>query len=191
MNLWLLMGIAFGLAMDAFAVAIGASVLLGRVTGRQRFRLAFHFGLFQALMPIIGWAAGSTVEEAIRAWDHWVAFGLLAFIGIRAIIESFKRIGEDADRTDPTRGVSLIVLSVATSIDALAVGLSFGVLGVAIWTPALIIGLVAGAMTLVGMFLGTRLGALFGKRMEAVGGIVLLIIGAHILWEHLTGPGLH
>lgn len=185
MDVWVLLAIALGLAMDAFAVAIGASVLLGRVTGRQRFRLAFHFGLFQALMPIMGWAAGSTVEEAIRAWDHWVAFGLLAFIGVRAIVESFKTNKDGAHRADPSRGVSLIVLSVATSIDALAVGLSFGVLGVDIWTPALVIGLVAGAMTLLGLVLGARLGALFGRRMEAVGGLVLLLIGAHILWEHL------
>ncbi|NOZ02255.1 MAG: manganese efflux pump [Deltaproteobacteria bacterium] len=186
MDPWLLISIALGLAMDAFAVAIGTSIVLVRVTPRQRFRLAFHFGLFQAMMPVIGWAAGSTVEGAINAWDHWVAFGLLAFIGTRSIVQSFRHRSEEQGPVDPTRGASLVVLSVATSIDALAVGLSFGVLGVAIWTPALVIGLVAAAMTLLGIALGSRLGALFGRRMEAVGGLVLLLIGAQILWEHLA-----
>lgn len=177
--------IALGLAMDAFAVAIASSVVLGNVTGRQVFRLSFHFGLFQAVMPIIGWAAGRTVVEYVKAWDHWAAFALLAFIGIRAIRGSLRET-EDPRMRDPTRGMTLVLLSVATSIDALAVGLSFAMLEVSIWIPVLVIGAVAAAMTVLGLALGRRLGPLFGKRMEMVGGLVLIAIGVKILVEHLS-----
>jgi manganese efflux pump family protein len=179
-----LLVIALGLAMDAFAVAITSSIVLRGLTRRQAFRLSFHFGLFQALMPVIGWAAGCTVVEHIKAWDHWVAFALLTFIGLRAIWSSLtNRV--DGCIQDPTRGTTLVALSVATSIDALAVGLSFGVLNISIWFPALVIGVVAAAMTVFGLLVGRRLGSLYGKRMELVGGLVLVAIGVKILVEHL------
>ena len=179
--------IALGLAMDAFAVAIATSIVLGgAVSGRHVFRLAFHFGLFQALMPILGWAAGTTVAAHIEAWDHWVAFGLLAVIGVRAIAGSLGGGSETRRPGDPTRGVSLVVLSVATSIDALAVGLSFAMLQVAIWTPVAGLGVGAAVMTMLGLALGSRLVPRFGKRMEAVGGLVLIAIGIKILIEHLA-----
>lgn len=180
-----ILALAVGLAMDAFAVAIGVSVFLQRVSARQAFRLAFHFGLFQALMPILGWLAGTTVEDHIQAWDHWLAFGLLAFVGGKAIWSALRG-DDDALTADPTRGWSLVVLSVATSIDAAAVGLSLGVVGVAVWFPALVIGVVTGAITAAGVALGARLGARFGARMAVVGGLVLLGIGFRILVEHLS-----
>ncbi len=182
-----LIGIAVGLAMDAFAVAIGAGLTLKRVSARQTFRLAWHFGLFQALMPVVGWLAGLTVAEWIAPIDHWIAFGLLAIIGGKMIYEALKPEAAEAERPDPTKGWSLILLSIATSIDALAVGLSLALLGVDIWWPALVIGLVAGAFTTVGLQLGQRFGALLGRRMEVVGGVILIGIGVKILVEHLTG----
>lgn len=187
MSFWVVLGIALGLAMDAFAVAIATSVMLKCVTKRQAFRLSFHFGLFQFFMPVLGWAAGSTVESYIKDYDHWVAFALLLLVGGKAILESFEKEKEADCRSDPTRGASLVVLSVATSIDALAVGLSFAFLVEDIWYPSLIIGLVAAGMTLLGLRIGARLGAMFGKRMELVGGLVLLGIGVKILAEHLLG----
>ena len=182
-----LLGIALGLAMDAFAVAIGAGLQLCNVTKRQTFRLAWHFGLFQAFMPVLGWLAGLTLVEYIEPVDHWIAFGLLAFIGGKMVYEALKHQDEDVDRCDPTKGWRLVMLSVATSIDALAVGLSLAVLGVSIWWPALVIGVVAGALTIVGLELGTRFGALLGRRMEVVGGLILIGIGVKILVEHLAG----
>ena len=181
-----LLGIALGLAMDAFAVAIGAGLQLCGATPRQTFRLAWHFGLFQAFMPIIGWLAGRTVSEYIEPVDHWIAFGLLAFIGGKMICEAFHH-DEDAEVCDPTKGWRLVMLSIATSIDALAVGLSLALLDVSIWWPALVIGVVAGVLTVVGMELGKRFGALLGRRMEIVGGIILIGIGVKILIEHLSG----
>lgn len=179
-----LIGVAVGLAMDAFAVSIGAGLTLKTVDARQTFRLAWHFGLFQALMPIIGWLAGLSVERWIAPVDHWIAFGLLAVIGGKMIYEALKD-DEETRRGDPTKGWSLVLLSVATSIDALAVGLSLALLDVSIWWPAVVIGLVAGAFTTMGMQLGKRFGALLGRRMEVVGGIVLIAIGVKILVEHL------
>jgi len=180
-----LIGLALALAMDAFAVALGTGTILARLTGRHLFRLGFHFGLFQALMPIIGWLAGQTVMQWVSAWDHWIAFGLLAMIGGRMIHEALSD-EEKSDERDPTRGLSLVMLSIATSIDALAVGFSLSVIGVSIWLPALVIGLVAGALTVIGMLVGDRIGSRWGSRVEILGGLVLISIGVKILLEHLT-----
>lgn len=181
---WLtIFGIALALAMDAFAVALATGGVLGVMTGRHLFRLGFHFGLFQALMPIAGWLAGITVQKWISAYDHWIAFGLLAIVGAHMIYEAFDEEKEDAV-SDPTRGMTLVMLSVATSIDALAVGLSLAIIGVSVWIPAVVIGVVAGVLTVCGMLLGRRLGEKWGKRMEICGGLVLCGIGLKILLEH-------
>jgi putative Mn2+ efflux pump MntP len=180
-----ILGIALGLAMDCFAVALGASVTLRRATARQTFRLAFHFGLFQFLMPVLGWLAGLTVASLMAKVDHWVAFGLLTFIGSKVIFMALREKGGEARAGDPTRGASLVMLSVATSIDALAVGFSFAMLGVRVWGPSVVIGVVSGAMTVIGMELGSRLGARFGRRMEILGGLVLIAIGIKILLQHI------
>lgn len=176
--------IALALAMDAFAVALAAGVTLERITGRHLFRFGFHFGLFQAMMPVIGWLAGITVQQWISAYDHWIAFGLLAFVGIKMIREAFAEKDEETGPTDPTRGLTMIMLAVATSIDALAVGLSLGMLEVSVWLPAVVIGLVCGVLTVVGMLLGGRIGSLWGKRVEIFGGLVLCGIGLKIVLEH-------
>jgi len=177
-------GIAVALAMDAFAVALAAGVTLERITGRHLFRFGFHFGLFQAMMPVIGWLAGITVQQWISAYDHWIAFGLLAFVGIKMIREAFEETDEETSPTDPTRGLTMVMLAVATSIDALAVGLSLGMLEVSVWLPAVVIGLVCGVLTVVGMLLGGRIGSLWGKRVEIFGGLVLCGIGVKIVLEH-------
>jgi putative Mn2+ efflux pump MntP len=176
--------IAFGLAMDAFAVCLGAGTTQHIKGPRPIFRLAFHFGLFQALMPILGWLVGSTIIQWIAPVDHWIAFGLLAFVGVR-MIRSGLRGEDESDAVDPSRGATLIILSVATSIDAFAVGLSLAVLGVGIVYPAIVIGLVAGGMSLLGIFLGGRLGKAFGKRMEVIGGLILIAIGVRVVISHL------
>jgi putative Mn2+ efflux pump MntP len=181
-----LTGLAMALAMDAFAVALGTGAVLSRLTGRHLFRLGFHFGLFQALMPVIGWLAGLTIMQWVEAWDHWIAFSLLAIIGGRMIYEAFSD-EEKTDDRDPTKGLSLVLLSIATSIDALAVGFSLSVIGISIWMPALVIGLVAGVLTIVGMLLGGRIGDRWGSRVEIFGGVVLIAIGIKILIEHLSG----
>ncbi len=179
-----LLGLALALAMDAFAVALGTGAVLARLTGRHLFRLGFHFGLFQAMMPVIGWLAGQTIIQWVSAWDHWIAFSLLALIGGRMIHEACSD-EEKAEERDPTKGASLVLLSIATSIDALAVGFSLSVIGVSIWMPALVIGLVAGALTVIGMLLGGRIGERWGPRVEIFGGLVLISIGIKILVEHL------
>jgi manganese efflux pump family protein len=185
MNVLTTITIAVGLAMDAFAVAVAASIALGGVTPRQVFRFAFHFGLFQAMMPLIGWAAGRSVAGYIQTWDHWVAFALLTCIGGKAIYEALRSGPDDkSPASDPTRGLSLILFSVATSIDALAVGLSLAVLDVVVWYPCLAIGIITAALTTVGMLFGPRLGARMGNRVEVVGGLILIGIGLKILVEH-------
>jgi manganese efflux pump family protein len=179
-----ILGIALGLAMDALAVAVATSVALRQASARQKFRLAFHFVLFQFLMPIAGWLAGLTFARSVQVVDHWIAFGLLTFIGVKAIVTGLGADSEGQQR-DPTRGLALVALSVATSIDAFAVGLSFAMLGVQIWYASLIIGVVTGVVTALGMEVGARLGARFGRHMEMVGGLVLIAIGIKILVDHL------
>jgi manganese efflux pump family protein len=181
---WLtILGIALALAMDAFAVALATGAVLNPLTGRHLFRLGFHFGLFQALMPITGWMLGMTVQKWISAYDHWIAFGLLAFVGVRMIREAFDELKDKSD-SDPTRGLTMVMLSVATSIDALAVGLSLAMLGISVWLPATVIGVVAGVLTVIGMLLGRRLRGNWGMRVEVCGGLVLCAIGLKILLEH-------
>ena len=186
MNTFLVIGIGVGLATDAFAVAVAASATLKQVSPRQVFRFAFHFGLFQAGMPVMGWLAGQTVREHIQAWDHWVAFGLLLFLGLKAIRDALRPEKEmESERDDPTKGLSLVLFSLATSIDALAVGVSFAMVGVSIWYPSAMIGVVTAAMTTVGMVWGSRLGARYGKPLEIMGGVVLILIGVKILAQDL------
>ncbi len=184
MTILTIIGIALGLAMDAFAVAVISSSILKEVSSRQVFRLSFHFGLFQALMPILGWLAGSGIEGYIRAWDHWVAFGILSYIGGRTIYSGLRDCGHEAGLGDPTKGMQLVMLSTATSIDALAVGLSLALIHVDIWYPAFIIGCITLVVTATGMMIGKRVGQRFGRMIEIAGGIILICIGLKILIAH-------
>ncbi len=186
---WLsLLALSCALAMDAFAVAIVTGLTLNPMTRRHVFRLAFHFGLFQALMPTIGWAVGNAVHKYIAAFDHWVAFGLLTLVGGKMIWGAVRGAEhEGSSRNDPTSGWALALLSVATSIDALAVGLSLAMIGSKIVVPAVVIGLVTATWTTVGMVLGRRMGSLWGKRVEVLGGLILIGIAVKIVIEHVLG----
>jgi putative Mn2+ efflux pump MntP len=186
MNLFFILPVALALSMDAFAVSIGVSVGKQQVSRYHVIRLASSFGIFQCLMPMLGWLVGQSVLNIIRTVDHWVAFGLLFFVGLKMICESFTPKEKSASPgRDPTKGIILIVLSIATSIDALAVGLSFAVLKQSVLFPAIIIGAVAFLMTVTGAKIGPLLGKKAGKKAELIGGIILILIGAKILSDHL------
>jgi len=179
--------IAVALAMDAFAVSIGVGITLKKISARQTFRLSWHFGLFQAFMPVIGWILGATVRQAVESYDHWVAFILLALVGGNMVRSALQP--EDKDESspkDPTKGMTMVMLSIATSIDALAIGFSLSILKISIFFPVIVIGIVAGAFTIVGLHLGKRIGSYpkLNTSMEIMGGMVLWCIGLHILYEH-------
>jgi putative Mn2+ efflux pump MntP len=185
-NFLIVLGLALALAMDAFGVSLSVGMNLVRTSAVQTLRLASFFGLFQFLMPVIGWGAGTTIIGLIERFDHWIAFALLLGVGGKMIVESFRRREDFKIRkSDPTKGLSLFVLSVATSLDALAVGLSLAALHAAIIYPAVIIGVVAFLTTVIGMRLGPVLGRIVGKRAELAGGLILILIGIKILADHL------
>ena len=185
MPFWTIFLIAIGLAMDCFAVSLGVGTA-GTATGpRPTFRLFFHFGLFQGGMTLLGWLAGKTVVTYIAGVDHWVAFGLLAFVGVRMIRGGLRKTGDEPAIPDPSRGLTLVMLSVATSIDALAVGLSLALLEVNVFWSALLIGGVSAMLSLAGLLLGNQLGLRFGKSMEILGGIILIGIGLRVVITHL------
>lgn len=178
-----IVAIAIGLSMDAFAVAVAAGMALPVLTYRHVFRLAFHFGLFQSLMPVLGWTAGRSLAGWIGAYDHWVAFGLLTFVGGRMLWQVWSE-SEEKHANDPTRGWLLVTLSIATSLDALAVGLSMAFLKVLVWGPSLVIGLITASLVVVGIGSGHRLGGRFGKWAQVTGGLVLMGIGLRIVISH-------
>ncbi|MBN2000434.1 manganese efflux pump [candidate division KSB1 bacterium] len=177
--------IAVGLAMDAFAVSLAVGTTPFLKSPRAKFRISFHFGLFQFLMPVAGWLLICSIARYIQTVDHWIAFGLLFFLGVKMIYTALGKF-EEKYTSNPSRGFNLILLSLAVSIDALAVGLSLGMLGISIWTPTVIIGLITALISLSGILLGRVLGIIFGRVMEVVGGIILIIIGTRILLIHLN-----
>lgn len=188
MSLIWILGIAVALAMDCFAITLGLACGSRGLTMKQAVRMAGYFGGFQFLMPILGWLAGDRLLGLIEHFDHWVAFGLLALIGGRMIWESVHMSEEEkACRPDQTQGRRLLVLALATSIDALAVGLSLGVVRTGIVYPAVIIGITSFVLTVVGAKLGPVVGRLVGKRAELAGGLILIAIGVKIILEHLAG----
>jgi manganese efflux pump family protein len=172
--------IAPSLGMDAFAVALGVGADLPTRSRRSLFRLSFHFGLFQFLMPLIGWFVGQSLEDFVSTYEHWIAFALLASVGTRMVRASFQET-ETHMPTDPTRGRHLVMLSTATTLDALAIGMSLAMLQVNLVLPSAILGIVTAGMTLAGMLLGGQLHASWGKRAELIGGLVLIAIGVRVL----------
>jgi putative Mn2+ efflux pump MntP len=180
--------IALSLSADCFAVSLGGSCGLNSSIRYIRvFRTALAFGLAQAIMPMLGWLAGRTVLDYIAAYDHWIAFGLLVIVGSRMIWEGVK--GEEHEKAgmDITRGWLLLTLAVATSLDALAVGLSLAFLETNIILAALIIGAVAFLISNLGFYLGRRAGIVLGKRAKIIGGVILICIGLRVLIDHLLG----
>lgn len=187
MSYTLIFGIALALAMDAFAVSISYGCSPVKMSFKNTFTIAFFFGAFQAFMPVIGWSSGRLFEQMIRSWDHWIAFSLLAVIGVRMVIEGIRNHeSEDQCEVQMDLGYKkLFVLSVATSIDALAVGLGLSLINYAITVPALIIGAVTFATSFIGVRMGCRLQHILGRRVEILGGAILIFIGIRILAEHL------
>jgi putative Mn2+ efflux pump MntP len=181
-------GLSIGLAMDSFAVSISYGCAPKKMSAKNMFIIAVFFGSFQTFMPIIGWYLGKFFEELIRNYDHWISFWLLSYIGIKMIIEGLKDYDTEdnnsinaSDTLDIKR---LFILSIATSIDALAVGLSLSLIGYDIFIPAVIIGLVTFVCSLIGVRAGIKLRTILGRKAEIFGGIVLIAIGVKILVEH-------
>lgn len=168
-----ILAIAFSLSADAFFTAMSAAA--GPPNPRQTFRLSFHFGLFQAIMPVFGWFGGRSVAGFMAGVDHWLASGILAAIALHMLWEGFHP-DEEKPTTDRSRGLTLIALSVATSIDAFAVGLTFGVIGQTIAWPATVIGVVTGLVTWLGVHLGRHIKRRVGAYAEIIGGLLLLVI---------------
>ncbi len=178
------------LALDAFAVSICIGVFLKRVSSVQALRVSLSFGFFQFGMPLIGWFAASYFRKYIENIDHWVAFALLAFVGFNMIREAIKcgKDGEDEISKkggDPTRGMILFLLAVATSIDAMAAGIALAMIDINVWIPAAVAGLSTFLLSLFGILGGSRLGKKFGDRIQILGGTVLMGIGVKILIEHI------
>ncbi len=189
-----LTGIALGLSLDAFAVSLTSGTIIRELRFRHGLRMSFFFGAFQTLMPILGWAAGTFFASAVSGFDHWIAFGLLAFVGGRMIWEGLPRNKDESDLdycnpvTHDCRHLpTLLMLSLATSLDALAVGLSFAFIGVSVLVPSLVIGLITFAVSLSGYFIGKKIGEKINLELDIIGGIVLVGIGIKILAEHLLG----
>ena len=175
---------AFALSLDCFAVALAAGIPGGRGGVRDAARIALAFGTFQAVMPVIGWLAGRSVISYISAFDHWIAFALLAIVGARMIREG---ISEEEEGPLSLETGTLVVLAVATSIDALAVGVSFALLDTGILFPCIVIGAFTFAVSFAGALLGGAVAERWGKAMEILGGLVLIGIGIRILAEHFGG----
>jgi len=179
--------LALALSVDCFAVAVGGSLSMRRLYWRQILRVATVFGLFQAGMLVVGWLSGYTIAGFIEGYDHWVAFGLLVLVGVRIIRESLESDRDGATQTDITRGKALVFLSIATSIDSLAVGLGLGFVDGQLLLAALLIGGVTFAITVIGFMVGNRLGLAMGRWAGLVGGVVLIGIGFRILLPELLG----
>lgn len=186
-EVWLM---ALALAMDCFAVAIASGIIFKRVIWKPMLTMAFLFGFFQALNPLLGWWGADLCREAIECIDHWIAFAILGFLGVRMVIESFKE--EEKKRFNPRSYKVIFTLAIATSIDALAVGISFSCMGYqtlsSLSYPLAVIFLVSFIMSILGLGLGLKFGNSFAKKLHAEmwGGIILLFIGARVLFEHLT-----
>jgi putative Mn2+ efflux pump MntP len=182
--------IAFGLAMDAFAVSVTCGLAFHRREHAGALRIALSFGLFQAGMPLLGWLAGLGIRKIIEGIDHWVAFGLLLLVGGHMIYGAVRG-GSGGARFSPPGTIALLALSIATSLDALAVGLSLSLLKVAIQGPVVVIGAVTFAMSFLGIVLGHEMKGLLRGRgqqwIQALGGGVLIGIGIRILWQHAGG----
>jgi len=177
--------IATGLAMDCFAVSITSGIAIKNLRINYALQIALFFGSFQAIMPVIGWFAGRGLRDFISGVDHWVAFGLLGLIGLKMIYESTK-LESDKKEINPLNIYVLSMLSIATSIDALAVGVSFAFLKISLVTSIIIIGTITFILSFIGVFVGNRTGHFFENKIELAGGLILIGIGTKILLEHLA-----
>lgn len=184
MSFWEIFLLAVGVSMDAFAVSIGKGLSAKRVSWREALTVGLWFGGFQALMPVIGYYLGISFADLVTKIDHWIAFGLLLLIGGNMIRDALK--GEDDKPVDSSFAFrTMLVLAIATSIDALAVGISFAFLGTDLWRSILIIGLTTFVFSAVGLLIGKKVGSRFHAGAQILGGVILIAIGVKILVEHL------
>ena len=177
--------ISIGLAMDAFGVSIGKGLTMPVGENGRKVTLAFLFGLFQFLMPVIGWPIGRQFIDVISEWDHWIIFGLLGYLGIAMIREGLSDDDDEDDDKQFLGAWEMIMLSVATSLDAMAVGLTFAFLPINVWEASTMIGVIAFGISLIGVYLGKFMGQFVGKYADILGGGVLILIGTKILLQHL------
>lgn len=184
MSLLELILFAIGLSFDTFAVSVTAGYVTNNIRFLQASKVAVVLGLFQALMPVLGWFLGINVRDFIEEFDHWIAFALLAFIGIKMIYESLKKEENQKD-INIFKPLILIGMALATSIDAFVVGVSFALMEVNIWTAILIIFITTYLFAMLGMLIGKKAGKWFGKKMEIIGGLILIGLGLKVLIEHL------
>ncbi len=185
MSLLTIILLAVALAMDAFAVSIASGIAIKDLRIKHSLIIASWFGIFQALMPLLGWLSGVKLQRFISEVDHWIVFGLLFFIGCKMIYEAFQ-IESVENRTDPMKIGVLFSLSVATSIDAFAAGVSFALLHTGVITPVIIIGIITFIMSFIGVWIGDRGTHFFEKKIEIAAGLVLIAIGLKVLISHLT-----
>jgi manganese efflux pump family protein len=185
MELITLILLSIGLSVDSFAVSVSSGVIISGITFRKATRIAFFLAIFQAVMPLIGWFIGKRIESLVESFDHWLAFGLLAIIGGKMILESLKPHKDAARKSNPMELKVLLGMSLATSIDALVVGISFGFIQVDLWFASVIIGFTTFVFSMLGILFGKKIGGRFGEKMEIIGGIVLILIGLKILFQHL------
>ena len=183
MDLLVIFLVAIGLSIDSFAVSVANGLSIKNISLVEKLKIAISLAIFQALMPLIGWYAGIEIADYIKSIDHWVAFILLLIIGLKMIYDSFTNSDENANST--LKNSTLIVQSIATSIDAFAVGISFALIDIDIFIPIIIIGIITFIASIIGLQLGKFIGARFGKYIEIFGGLVLISIGVKILIEHL------
>lgn len=176
--------IAIGLSMDSFAVSITSGLVLKRIDFKNASKIAFSLGFFQALMPTLGWLIGIKIHSYIESFDHWIAFGLLFIIGLKMILESLKEDDDDKN-FNPLNIRILLMMSLATSIDALVVGISFAFIEYNWFVSGFIIGATTYIISMLGILFGKKMGHRFGNKMEIVGGVILILLGVKILFEHL------
>ena len=183
MELTTIIIIAVALAMDAFAVSVVSGAAYKKLHVAHALRIALFFGAFQAFMPLIGSLAGLTIKQYLAGYDRWLTFALLFVVGCKMIYESF-RFKSTEKKTDPSNIIVLLALAVATSIDALAVGVTLSLITDSVLTAVIVIGLITFLLSYIGVFIGKRLGHFFENKIEAVGGLILIAIGLKILLNH-------
>lgn len=185
MDIYSLVLLSIGLAMDAFSVALVAGFGLGKIKLSDNVKVSSTFGVAHVFMPVLGWFLGSTIIGIIQKWDHWVAFILLAFVGIKMIREGFIEEKEVLNVCDLLDFSSLIMFTVAVSIDALAVGLSFSLQELSIWIPSIYMGFFTLIFTFIGLTIGNRTGERFGRKAQIIGGLILIMIGLRVVVTHV------
>ena len=185
MDVYSLILLSIGLAMDAFSVAIVSGFGLGKMKLADSLKVSSSFGAAHIIMPILGWFLGSTVVTFIQRWDHWLAFILLAYVGVRMLREGLSEDIKAIEASDLLEFTSLIMFTVTVSIDALAVGLSFSLQELSIWIPSLFIGVGTLIFTFIGLNIGNKTGKRFGKKAQIVGGLILILIGLRIVFLHI------